>query len=420
MKGRVNMRKIKFIHTADLHLDSPFIGLKHLPDSLFKRLKESTFTAFQKMVSTALKESVDFVLIAGDLYDGEERSLKAQLKLKNGFEQLKEAGIDVFIIHGNHDHMGGRWIELEWPENVHVFSNEHVEVKQMIKNGERLANIYGYSYPSRAVTKNITDQFNKVSHANDIFHIGMLHGTIEGDKEHDRYCPFRLHELIEKKLDYWALGHIHKRQIVHEYHPTIVYPGNIQGRNRKEIGEKGFYLVELEEDESKLSFICTSDIIWTCVSVSIEELSNMSEFIKTCGRLVEQIRTEQKGTFLTIHVIGTGPLAHDFQGEQTIEDLRDHLNEVEGMRNDFVWVISIFNETNINDKPKEQVIAFLEDLEKTADQYNNFDAALSPLVEHSIFRKYGLDFTDEEKQQLLNEAKSYLYKELIHYKGEKK
>ena len=101
-----------FIHAADLHLDSPFVGLKYLPTQLFERMRESTFLAFSRLITFAIKEQVDFVLLSGDLYDGEERSLKAQLRLKKEFDRLHAAGIEVYVIHGNHDHLGGKWLDL--------------------------------------------------------------------------------------------------------------------------------------------------------------------------------------------------------------------------------------------------------------------------------------------------------------------
>ena len=109
------MKDISFIHCADLHLDSPFKGLSILPEGLFRRLKESTFLSFQRIVKEAMEREVDFVLISGDLYDGEDRSIKAQARMKKQMELLGEKGIQVFIIHGNHDHLNGNWLKIELP-----------------------------------------------------------------------------------------------------------------------------------------------------------------------------------------------------------------------------------------------------------------------------------------------------------------
>lgn len=115
------MEPIKFIHAADLHLDSPMVGLKDLPDFIFERLKESTFRSFMKLIDVAISEKVDFVIIAGDLYDASDRSIKAQNILREQMLRLHKAGIRAFIVHGNHDHLGGEWIKLTMPENVFMF-----------------------------------------------------------------------------------------------------------------------------------------------------------------------------------------------------------------------------------------------------------------------------------------------------------
>lgn len=246
------MKQVKFIHAADLHLDSPFKGMEmNVAQSVWERMKQSTFESFERIVDKAIQERVDFVLLAGDLYDAETRSLRAQVFVREQMKRLSQYDIPVFIIHGNHDHLGGSWAAIEFPENVHVFTEPYVEEKSFYKNGELLASIYGFSYLQQAVTDNMTAQYTKMSDAP--FHIGMLHGSVEGDAEHNRYAPFQIRELKEKQFDYWALGHIHKREILSE-EPYIIYPGNIQGRHRKETGEKGAYLIELTKQGTHCSF----------------------------------------------------------------------------------------------------------------------------------------------------------------------
>lgn len=128
------MTKLTFIHAADLHLDSPFAGMSNIPSLPFKRLKESTFQSAKNMFDLAIARSVDFVLLSGDLFDESNRSLKAQLFLRNQFLRLQTQGIDVFIIYGNHDHLGGEWTPIEWYlrmctffQAVHQVSNPTIE-----------------------------------------------------------------------------------------------------------------------------------------------------------------------------------------------------------------------------------------------------------------------------------------------------
>ena len=229
--------EIKFIHAADLHLDSPFLGLSDLDEKLFEKIKESTFNALNKLVNEAIKHRVDFVLLIGDLFDNSEQSLKAQVKLKNAFDQLNEHKINVYMSYGNHDFIQGNLYPIEYPENVFVFPDEKVSHFTYYQNEKPMVNIYGFSYETRAVTQNKIAEYNQVN-AEVPYHIATLHGSADHAHGHANYAPFKLSELKDKPFDYWALGHIHKRKILSES-PPIVYPGNIQGRHRNETGDKG-------------------------------------------------------------------------------------------------------------------------------------------------------------------------------------
>lgn len=406
------MKQIKFIHTADLHLDSPFVGLKHMPSHLFEKIRESTFQAFTKLVTFAIKEEIDFVLIAGDLYDGEDRSLKAQLKLKNEFERLAKVGIEVYVIHGNHDHMSGKWLNIEWPDNVHVFSSEKVECKEFMKNGSLLAYLYGYSYPTRAVMENMTKYYVRKDNPS-VYHIGMLHGSVEGNKEHDVYSPFKVSELISKDFDYWALGHIHKRHVLHHSNPMIAYPGNIQGRHRKETGEKGFYVVEIEDHEVRTEFISTEEIIWKEVEVSIEGITTISELIQKCEQIIFAMKQTNKSTCLTFVLTGIDSFATTIHGQDVQEDLVDILNDQAKETEYFVWVVKLINQTSQPRENNPKLEAFLTDLHKTVENYQSFDEIMEPLSKHPVFRQYIEGYTLDERKQLLKDAEQLLHRELL-------
>ena len=279
------MEKIRFIHCADLHLDSPFAGLKHLPAELFERIQNSTFAAFEKLVKTAIQRQVDFIVISGDLFDEEDRSIRAQAKLMNQFNLLGEKGIPVYVIHGNHDHLGGFRLKLDMPANVHIF-NEATEVKELVTKSGALVKLAGFSYGNRHIRERRISEYPKQIKADYV--IGMLHGS-EGSihSSHESYAPFSINELKEKQYHYWALGHIHKRQVLHQ-EPPIVYPGNIQGRHRKETGEKGCYLVELSQHGAVLEFIPTQDIIWGKVMLTLEGIERFGEIFELIERAAEE------------------------------------------------------------------------------------------------------------------------------------
>src|SRR5690606_39288650 len=118
------MGNIRFIHTADLHLGSPFSGMKGLKKDQWQWVKDSTYAAFDRLIDYAIKEMPDFVLIAGDIYDGEDRSIRAQHRFQQGMERLADAGVPVVLGYGNHDHLSGQWVRFELPGNVHVFGPE--------------------------------------------------------------------------------------------------------------------------------------------------------------------------------------------------------------------------------------------------------------------------------------------------------
>lgn len=216
--------KISFIHAADLHLDSPFKGLANVPASIFKEICESTFVALDRLVSVAIDKKVDFVLIVGDLFDNEKQGIKAQIRLRKAFEELKEHQINVYVSYGNHDHINGNIHPVTYPDNVFIFSSEKVSQFIYKRNHQPIAQIYGFSYENRAVLTNKAQEYI-VADRSIPFHIAMLHGSIQKNTVHDVYAPFQKSDLFQKDFDYWALGHIHQREVLGE-RPPVVYPGN--------------------------------------------------------------------------------------------------------------------------------------------------------------------------------------------------
>lgn len=269
------MARIRFLHVADLHLDSPFKGISSIAKNRWKDIRESTFQAFQNIINYAVESKPDFVLIVGDIYDGENRSLRAQHLFQKGMEALDTENIPVFICYGNHDHLSGSWARFQLPSNVHVF-DEKVETKTL-QLTDGLVHITGFSYKERHIQEPM-HSFYPVAKQGEI-HIGMLHGSVEGNNEHDVYAPFRKNDLLEKGYHYWALGHIHKRQIIHS-EPPIVYPGNTQSRHRNEKGVKGFYDVSLLNNQADLQFIPSSAFIYEELSIDCSDMIHANELIE--------------------------------------------------------------------------------------------------------------------------------------------
>jgi DNA repair exonuclease SbcCD nuclease subunit len=398
------MKKVTFIHGADLHLDSPMIGLKHLPEQIFKRIRESTFVALKKLINSALENKVDFVVLAGDLFDGEDRSLRAQSRLRAEMQRLEEKDIPVYIVHGNHDHLSGTWVNLDMPNNVHVFSDD-VEVKTFTTKTGNIVNIYGFSYSRRHIYDRKIDDYFKQEGAD--FHIGILHGNEAGSKEHSNYAPFYLKDLLDKQYDYWALGHIHKRTILSEQ-PPILYPGNTQGRNKKETGLKGFYNVSLNEFATDLTFIESSDVIWDEAVIDAEGAQSFQEVYQLCQTFISRYRQKTKGILLTLFVKNVHLQDHN---ERTVleGELLELLQEEEKEEDSFVWIVDLsISENLLIDKERlKNESEFYRELFETAE-FGHPESSLSLLYDHSLGRKYLSSLTPEEQQQLLEKAEKLL------------
>ncbi|WP_078381564.1 metallophosphoesterase family protein [Sutcliffiella halmapala] len=408
------MNSIRFIHAADLHLDSPFKGLNYLPHEIFQQVRASTFIALTNLVDVAIKKEVDFLLLAGDLFDLEQRSLLAQAKLREEFLRLEKANIAVYVIHGNHDFLTKGHESFRYPKNVHIFG-ENVEVKPFVKNGIHLANIYGFSYYQRHILQNKTSEYQKRDQVP--FHIGLLHGNLSGREEHDPYAPFTLSELLEKDFHYWALGHIHKKEILCSK-PPIVYPGNIQGRNKKETEEKGCYLVELSHREATLSFVETASIIWRNIDLSIESLQTMDELIQAIKDIIEETRKTFKKSLIQLTLSGSGPLYSHLLDESQLEDMLLYLNSGEADSISFQYVYSFANKTTPDySKAVLKEKSFYQDFYQVVDQTDNIDVFLSSLFKHSEARHFLEPFNQEEKKAILEEAEQWLVTKFLE--GEK-
>ncbi|WP_216829371.1 metallophosphoesterase family protein [Alkalihalobacterium elongatum] len=413
------MKQLRFIHTADLHLDSPFKGLAHLPEPILKQIHESSFQSFIRIVDLAIEQQVDFVLISGDLYDHDQRSLKAQLFLRREFARLDKQSIQVYIIHGNHDHLSGDWVSINWTENVKLFSSE-LEYKRFVSQEGVSAHIYGFSYPERELFDRKVDLFEKIDGAD--FHIGMLHGQEQGLTGHNPYSPFHTKELEEKEFDYWALGHIH--QMI-QLKPTIFYPGNIQGRHRKETGEKGCLLVEIgEENRINVYFHSTAPLIWETLEISINDMQTDEQFLAYCEQIIEEKRSLSRSYMIHLNFIGEGPVRELLEQKDQVEEWLTYINEDQEYEGAFVWISSYENNT-INKwdiHQLQQQEDFLGDITRVTAQLINspldeVKEELKELFNHRKARVFLEPLSEEEFEKLLQDGCSLLLKELLKESG---
>ncbi|EAE3611058.1 metallophosphoesterase family protein [Listeria monocytogenes] len=411
------MKEIQFLHMADLHLDSPFIGLSTLPQPLFSAIQESTFQSLERITTVAIKEAVDFVLIAGDIYDSEDQSVRAQARFAKEMKRLEAANIPVFMIHGNHDFIEKHKEKLALPSNVHVFS-EQVEVMSHKTATGVSVNIYGFSYNERHIRSSRVGEYKIQGDAD--FHIALLHGSeVSSSEEHDVYAPFRVQEISKKGFDYWALGHIHKRQLLAES-PSIYYPGNIQGRNRKESGEKGASIVTLSEASTTIDFIGTSPIIWEEAVITLPENSEINAFYRETTKLLESYQGRSHSYFLHIIV--------KMENKQKI-DTNDWLQmlqeEVEITDNTFVWVhkltTEITNQSNSQTWYESHLVG--EEIKhsfETLQDESAFYQAVEALYLESGVSRYLDDLSEIDRERLLHDALMELGRTLAEVEGDDK
>lgn len=260
---------IKLIHTADVHLDSPLQTLALRDPDLRDKVQCASRNAFTRIVEQAIEQQVTAILIAGDLFDGAARSAKTAAFLLTELARLDLAGIRVFYIKGNHDALNPLTGETSLPDNVHVFDGTGDKVPL---DGCDVW-IHGVSFSDKTAEKSLLGKFSVP--VPDAINIGMLHTSLNGSASHDVYAPCTVQELIDTGFNYWALGHIHKRQ-VHCEEPWIVMPGIPQGRDIGEPGPQSATLITIEDGRISTSVFPTSAIEFTTVTVDVTALADVS------------------------------------------------------------------------------------------------------------------------------------------------
>ena len=303
---------ITFIHAADIHLDSPLHKLDAYEGAPTHLIRQAARAAFENLVNLAIDDAVSFVVISGDLYDGDWKDYNTGLYFVSHMRRLRDAGIPVFIVAGNHDAASKITKYLKLPEGVHLFASAAPETITLDSIGVA---IHGQSFAGPAVTKNLATAYP--TPASGYFNIGMLHTALTGREGHAPYAPCTLDDLSSKTYDYWALGHIHKREIVKE-NPWIVFPGNIQGRHIRETGEKGCMRVSVTNAGIvSVKFVPLDVIRWAELPVDTTGLENGYDAVELFTRGLSSLIDEHSGTPLVVRAIFSGDsrASEDFVAE---------------------------------------------------------------------------------------------------------
>jgi DNA repair exonuclease SbcCD nuclease subunit len=275
---------ITFLHAADIHLDSPLKGLERYEGAPVDRIRGATRRALARLIDLAIEQRVDFVLIAGDLYDGDWRDFSTGLHLAQQLRRLREHGIPVFIIAGNHDAANKMTRRLPLPENVRLLAHERPETVLLDDLGVA---IHGQSFATAAVTENLAAAYP--APRSGYRNIGLLHTGLGGMDGHERYAPCSLEELRLRGYDYWALGHIHARQDLCD-DPPVVFPGNVQGRHIREPGPKGCVLATVRENQTIEHVFHRLDYVrWARGDVELSGLETESDALDRVAQMFERL-----------------------------------------------------------------------------------------------------------------------------------
>ena len=334
---------MRFIHAADIHLDSPLRGLEAYPGAPAERLRLATRQAFDRVVDLCLEERVDFLIVAGDLFDTEVKDFHAALAAAAQLRRLDQANIPVYLILGNHDSREEMTRHVPWPANVTLFDHKRPQtVRHPIRHGGPVA-LHGMSYPKREVTENLVPGYP--APVAGCFNIGLLHTNAVGNSQHAAYAPCSVEELVAKGYDYWALGHVHDFAILHE-RPHVVYSGNTQGRHAREAGPKGCLLVTVDElggEVRDVEFRETDLVRWFRETIPLQPDDDADALLDATRNHLRELVSAADGRLAAVRLEFTGRCAvHDqLAKDASRQQLVTHLRALASDFGDNVWIEKI-------------------------------------------------------------------------------
>ncbi len=339
---------MKFIHAADLHIDSPLQGLEAYEGAPLERLREATRAAFRSLVSLAIEQSVDFIILAGDLFDGPWKDMKTGLWTAAQFRRLGavdngSGGISVYLLRGNHDAQSDVRGSITWGENVFEFSADRPQT--FVLENLNVA-LHGQGFAKREAPDDLTIDYPDPVEG--MFNIGVLHTSLTGSAVHDTYAPTSVERLAARGYDYWALGHIHRREIIKDSSPVIAFPGNTQGRHINEPGAKGCLLVTVEEGRvESIDFHATDAVRWHRLEIELGQDDGRSELLEKVRQELRQCYAQNDGRLAAVRlsVGGRSSLHDDLTRHETREELLAELRNVANEFDDEIWLEQIRLET---------------------------------------------------------------------------
>jgi len=290
-----------FLHAADIHLDSPLRGLEAYQDAPLEQIRLAARRAFDNLIQLALDEHVAFVLLAGDLFDGDWKDYNTAIYFVSRMGRLRDAGIPVIMVSGNHDAASQMTRSLKLPDNVTLLPHGKPGTHLLEKYGVA---IHGQSFSARSVTDDLVRNYPQADPA--LFTIGLLHTSLNGRSGHDSYAPCTLEMLRSKGYHYWALGHIHQREEICR-DPWVVFPGNIQGRHIRETGTKGCTLVSVDDCRvTKVEHRELDVLRWAVCRVDAAGCDTLDSLTDLVRERFEAERSKADGRPLAVRLIVEG------------------------------------------------------------------------------------------------------------------
>lgn len=439
---------VRFLHMADLHLGSPLRTIGAQSEAIRNALSDATYRAFSTAIDVAIDEAVDFVVIAGDLYDRESRSIRANQFAVDQFDRLNDHDIPCYLCYGNHDPLGDQAEMLELPENVHVFGHETVGIVEHPIDGSTEARIFGQSYRTSSDSRKMHEGYSPPDAT--VPNIGLLHTGLDPDA--GKYAPCSETDLREiDHMHYWALGHIHQQRI-YPGTPTIAYPGIPQGRDVTEPTMGGSFLVEVSPtDDPQVQFVPTSPIVWHDVVVDVDELDEQPSNVTDVERLLieeaERIQNRDDEAHLPdldiqLAPSGWSPEGHicrwTLSGRGEVYELLEEEDEVDAFLTErlrstfdretpFVWTESVQNRVrqplpNIDVLREEDPV--LNEFFDIVDEFGDEPEVREELREisgelwfepddHEEERETQLPLTDDLLDELIERAEARVVEELV-------
>jgi exonuclease SbcD len=365
-----------FLHAADIHLDSPLHKLDQYEGAPVGDIRQATRRAFENLINLAIGEKVAFVLLTGDLYDGDWKDYNTGLYFASQMSKLHKAGIPVYIIAGNHDAASKITKTLRLPESVTIFSADTPETVQV--DGLDVA-IHGQSFTSPSVKKDLSSGYPYAIKG--CFNIGMLHTCVTGTEGHEPYAPCTLDGLQSRGYDYWALGHVHKHQVLLET-PLTIFPGNIQGRHIRETGPKGCVLVTVDDRRRASADFRPLDVIrWFEIETDVSAAETGYDVVAIIGDHLERLLEENQELPLVVRLnIGGNSRAHNELAsdmERWTNEFRSAAGDISGGR---IWIEKVKLHTEPSKEGMESMSGPMAELIHYLDELQADPELLRPLT----------------------------------------